>query len=464
MTQDVRGQHLEPDWRITVSSARDDYFRYLWPPFTQVGDLDEDEPLIATGAKGATVFDEKGRQYIDAHGALWVSNVGWGRDEIADAVYQQMKKLAWFPSFESMTTDTTLALARRLVKMMEPEGMAKVFFSSGGSEAVETALKIARQYWRLKGRSGKYKIIARRGAYHGVTLGALSAGGIAGNRTYFEPLVPGFSHIEAPYCYRCPFGLEHPGCHLRCAEDLERAIRFEGSGSVAAFIGEPVMGAGGVLIPPDGYWQRIQEICRRHDVLLLVDEVMTGFGRTGKISASRHWDLSPDIMIFAKALTSGYQPLGATLVTEEIFNAYLGKHEDNRHFPHGNTYSGHPVACAAGLVNLDITEKEDLPGRSARLGEYLLKGLRELEDLPVVGDVAGLGLLARVEMVACRETRKPFDPGQSVGRRVSKDLQRKGVVLRPLGDVLTVSPPLVIKEEEIDRLLETLREVLADYC
>ena len=445
-----------------MSRQREEYHQYLWPPFTQMGDLEKDtEPLIITGGRGAWVTDEEGREYLDAHGGLWVSNVGFGRMEIAEAVYEQMKEMAWFPSFESMSNPPATGLARRLVQLMEREGMSRVFFSSGGSEAVETALKMARQYWRLKGREGRYKVISRKGAYHGVTMGALSACGQMGNRRRFEPLVPGFSHIEPPYCYRCPFNAEPESCDLLCARQLERELEFQDPGSVAAFIGEPVMGSGGVIIPPEGYWPLIQDICRRHDVLLIMDEVMTGLGRTGEMCASRHWDLSPDMMVFAKALTSGYQPLGATLTREEIYQAHLGDMVQDVHFRHGNTYSGHPAACAAGLANLDITEKEDLPGRSARLGEHLLSRLEELRDLPVVGDVAGLGLLARVELVKSADSKEPFPENDLVGLGVARELQRRGIILRPLGDILTISPPLVIDEAEIDHLVGTLKEVLA---
>ncbi len=440
---------------------RQDYHRYMWAPYTQMGDLAEEEPIVAVDGDGATIVDSLGREFIDGHAALWLANAGFGRTEIVEAAAEQMHQLSWFPSFGGMSNDVAVRLAKRLVEMTEPEGMARAFFSSGGSEAVETALKMARQYWKLKGNDRKFKIISRRKAYHGVTFGALSATGVSPNRRLFEPLVPGFRHIEPPYCYRCPYGLEHPGCQLACAEELARTIAFESPDTVAAFIAEPVMGAGGVIVPPDGYWQRVAEICETHDVLLIADEVITGFGRTGEMFGVRHWDVRPDIMVFAKGLTSGYLPLGATLAKEEIFQVCLGRWGEGREFRHGTTYSGHPAASAAALENIRIIEEEGLVDRARELGEYLMRGLSDLEDLPHVGNVDGLGLMARVELVKDKDTREPFPASDLVGLHVNREMLKRGVIMRPLGDVMTLSPPLVISEGELDSILESLRDVLA---
>jgi len=445
-----------------VSEFKKDYHRYFWAPFTQMGDLSEDEPLVIVSGEGATVTNELGETFIDGHGGLWLVNAGFGRKEIMDAAAEQMYKLSWFPSFEGMCNDAALALARRLVNMTIPEGMARVFFSSGGSEANEAALKMARQYWRLQGHPGRYKVISRSRAYHGVSMGALSATGIAENRRHFEPLVPGFRHIQPPYCYRCPYGLQREDCELNCARELETAIRFEGPDTVAAFIGEPVMGAGGVLVPPDGYWQEIQRICKKYDVLLIADEVITGFGRTGEMFGVRHWDVEPDIMTFAKALTSGYHPLGATLVREDIFSVMLGEYGEDREFQHGTTYAGHPVACAAAQANLDIIEDEELARQARDRGEYLLSKLEELQDLPVVGDLDGLGLMARLEIVRDADDGTPFSPQEQVGLRVARELQKRGIILRPIGDIITFSPPLVIEESQIEEMVTVLGQILED--
>ncbi len=442
------------------SDPRKDYAQYMWAPYTQMGDLAEEEPIVAVDGDGATIVDSLGREFIDGHAALWLANAGFGRTEIVEAATEQMHKLSWFPSFGGMSNEVAIALAKRLVQLTEPEGMARAFFSSGGSEAVETALKMARQYWRLSGHGGKFKVISRRKSYHGVTFGALSATGVTANRRLFEPLVPGFRHIEPPYCYRCPYGLEHPECALACAEELERTIAFEGADTVAAFIGEPVMGAGGVIIPPEGYWQRIEEICRDHDVLLIADEVITGFGRTGEMFGCRHWNVKPDMMVFAKGLTSGYLPLGATMAREEIFQACIGKWGEGREFRHGTTYSGHPAAAAAALENIRIIEEEGLVERARELGDYLFDGLRELTGMPHVGDVNALGLIARLELVADKETREAFPSSELAGLRVNRGMLKRGVIMRPLGDVMSLSPPLVITKGEIDAILLALAQVV----
>ena len=432
-----------------MSDPKEKYQKYLWAPFTQMGDLSDAEPLVIVSGEGATVTSSDGKVFIDGHAALWLANVGFGRQEIVQAASEQLEQLSYFPSFAGMSNNVAVALAERLVEVTDEEGMGRVFFSSGGSEAVETALKMARQYWRLTGEDRKYKIISRRGGYHGVTMGALSATGMVINRRLFEPLVPGFRHIEAPHCYHCPYGLTRDDCDLTCATELERTIEFEGADTVAAFIGEPVMGAGGVIVPPDGYWQEIERICRKHGVLLIADEVITGFGRTGTMFGCRQWGVTPDIMVFAKGLTSGYLPLGATMAREGIFQVCLGKQGEGREFRHGTTYSGHPVACAAALVNIDIIEREGLVEKSRDNGEYLVNSLRELEDMPVVGDVNGLGLLARVELTE-----------QGKAQSVVQEMIRRGVILRALGDVISFSPPLVISRTEIDTMVDTLADIL----
>ena len=440
---------------------KDAYQKYMWAPFTQMGDLGEDEPLVMVSGEGATVEDAEGRSFIEGHGGLWLANIGYGRREVIEAIYEQLKRLNWFPSFLGMSNEAAVRLAERLVNMTQEEGMARVFFTSGGSESVETALKMARQYWRLKGQQ-KYKIISRHMSYHGVSMGALSATGVTANRRLFEPLVPGFRHIAAPHCYRCPYGLEKDSCSLECARELERTITFEGPDTVAAFIAEPIIGAGGVVIPPDGYWQEIEAICRRHDVLIIADEVITGFGRTGAEFGCRHWGVKPDMMTFAKGLTSGYLPLGATLFREEIFTTCLGRWGEGREFRHGGTYSGHPAGCAAAMANLDVVEAEGLVDRAREMGDYLLARLNELMELPVVGNVAGIGLLARLEIVKDKETKASFPAGDLTGLKVSRQMLKRGIILRPLGDIISFSPPLVITKEQIDTIVDSLREVLGE--
>ena len=436
--------------------------RYKWSPFTRVRQLERFGVLPIVRGQGARVWDVQGREYIDAHAGLWLVNAGYGRTEIVEAACRQMGELAWFPSFEGYTNLPSIELAERLVQLLQPEGMGKIFFTGSGSESVETALKMARQYWRLKGRPGKYKIISRHLAYHGVNFGGTSATGITANRRLFEPLVPGFRHGPAPYCYRCPLHQAPDSCARACAEEIARLVEFEGPETVAAVIAEPVQGAGGVIIPPDGYLARLREICSHYDVLLILDEVITGFGRTGEWFGARRWGIRPDVMTFAKGITSGYVPLGATAVSDEVFDVFYRQEELSGPFRHGNTYSGHPTACAAALANLRILEEEDLVGNARRVGEHLLRGLQSLQRHGCVGHVDGVGLLARVELVADRDTRRPFPPQLAVGERVARRARELGVILRPLGDVLSFSPPLCLTTDEADRIVAAVDQAIAD--
>lgn len=438
------------------------YVDSVWAPFTQMQVVRERGPLVMVRAEGLTVVDETGKEYLDGHGGLWLANVGYGRREVIRAVTEQMEKMAWFGSFMGFSNEPSIRLAERLLKMLAPEGMGKVFFSGSGSEAVETALKMARQYWKLKGREGKYKIVSRHLAYHGVTMGAASATGITANRKWYEPLVPGFRHVPAPYCYRCPFHLTPDSCGLRCAAALQEVIDFEGKDTVAAFIAEPVQAAGGVIIPPPGYLQEVRRICAANDVLYISDEVVCGFGRTGTDFGARTFGIRPDMMVFAKGITSGYIPLGATAVTEEVYDAFLAEPAAGREFRHGNTYSGHPTACAAALANLRIIADERLAENAAAMGERLLAGLRQLESHPTVGDVNGIGLLARVELVKDKATRERFPSALDVGGRVARKTLGRGVVLRNIGDVITFSPPLTIGAAQVDRIVEAVDASIAE--
>ncbi len=436
---------------------------YKWYPFTQMKDLDTRGPVVIVEGEGVYVKDDKGKTYIDGQGGLWNVNIGHRREEVIQAIIQQLQKLEYFSHFGGFGNQPSTALAMKLIEMTRPEGMGKVFFTNGGSEAVETALKIARQYWRLQGKAGKYKIIARRKAYHGVSLGGLSANGVTAYRKMFEPLVPGFRHISPPYCYRCELKMTYPGCGVACADTLQQMIDFEGKDTVAAFIAEPVMGAGGVIIPPKEYLPKVQEICRKNEILFIADEVITGFGRTGEMFAVRHGPIQPDILVVAKGINSGYIPLGATLVSDEIYNAFLGELKEGKDFKHGFTYSGHPVACAAGVANLAVLEKENLVENSRKMGAYLLEGLKSLEKHRIVGDVNGLGLLARVELVKDKTTREPFPFDQFIALRTAQKIMDHGVILRPLpGDVISFSPPLIIQREQIEQIVDAVDKGISD--
>ena len=439
-----------------VERLEQDDLRYRWHPYSSRQSVEELGPIVVVSGDGATVQDAAGRRYIDGHAGLWLMNVGWGRESIVEAAAEQMRRLPWFSSFGRFSNEPAIALSRRLAELLEPEGMRHFFFTNSGSEANDTAIKIARQYFREKGQVRKQKIIGRNHAYHGVTFGALSVSGMRVNRQAFEPLLPGVLHVASPHCSRCELHQTYPGCGLLCAQDLERVVAFEGPETVAAFIAEPVQAAGGVIIPPEGYLAQVAEICRRHDILFIADEVVTGFGRTGSWFGSRRFGIRPDIMTFAKGLTSGYLPLGCTAVTDKVFEAFSGPQE----FRHGNTYSGHPVACAAALENLRLIEAEDLPGRSARMGELLLGELQGLRRHPSVGDVQGVGLLARVELVDA--SGAPMAP--AVVAQVLARVLELGVILRGVGSVVTFSPPLVIQPEEIRSIVQALDTALGEIA
>jgi putrescine---pyruvate transaminase len=440
--------------------------RVLWTPYYQMRTVLEQGPLIFERGEGVYLYDTSGKRYLDGHASLWLMNVGMGRQEIADAVAEQLRTMPYFSMFQGFSNPPAIELAQLLVELAGPEGMGKVFYSDSGSEAVETALKIARQYWRNRGHVGKYKFISRRSAYHGVTFGALSATGIAANRRMFEPLVPGFRHIADPNCYRHDFGdgLTEDEVAVAASEALRRAIEQEGPETVAAFIAEPVQGAGGVIVPPAGYLRRCREICTAYDVLFIADEVITAFGRTGSWFGCRTYGVRPDMMCFAKGLTSGYVPMGATLCSDRIYEAFLGTPGDGKELRHGNTYSGHAGAAAAALANLAIVRREDLAENARRVGAYLLERLRGLERHAIVGDVRGVGLLARVELVRDRATRQPFAPSGAVGGRVQRRMQELGVVIRNVGDVLTFSPALILTEAQADEMVAVVDQAIGDVA
>ena len=319
---------------------------HVWHPLFQHQRLEETPLAVYESAHGTTVVDTEGREYLDAYSALWNVNVGYGRQEIADAVYEQIQKLPYYPHSQ-INVPATL-LAEQLADCL-PGDLNHVYFCNSGSEANETAIKIARQYGRqtYPGQN-RYKIISRYRGYHGFTYGAMSATGQARRRKAFEPLVPGFPHAHPPYCYRCPVGLESSSCGIACADEIERIIQGEGPETVIAIIAEPIIGGGGVIVSPDEYLPKLRQICDDYGLLLILDEVITGFGRTGKMFACEHWDVQPDLITLAKGLTSGYLPLGACVASTEVFNTFLGEADENKEFAQVCTYGGHPVACAAG--------------------------------------------------------------------------------------------------------------------
>ena len=406
--------------------------------------------LILASGHGATLTDVDGRQYLDGMASLWNVNVGYGRTVLADAAAEQMKTLAFSSAYGGFGTAPAIRLAAKLAELA-PGELDVTYFASGGAEANDSAYKIARLYWKLRGEPDRVNIVSRIRDYHGLTYGATSATGMANFWKGFEPLAPGFLHAPAPDPYRYA-GQGSAGAGY--VEALDRVVLEAGPHTVAAVVAEPVQGAGGVIVPPSDYFPLLRKLCDKYGLLLIADEVITGFGRTGRWFAMEHWNVQADMMIFAKGVTSGYLPLSGVMLTRDVHDTLKSVKGP---FAHGFTYSGHPTACAVGLRNLQILEEERLVERVAEKGAYLLRRLQELRSHEIVGDVRGLGLLAGVEFVRDRESKQLFDASLGVARRVWLAALENGVIFRPLGgDVIATSPPFVISEEQIDRLVEVL--------
>jgi putrescine aminotransferase len=422
---------------------------------------DHRQPLVIVEGRGCMLRTADGRELIDGLSGLWNVAIGHGRAELADAASTQMRQLAFASAYAGGTNEPAVRLAERLVKLAYPSTTA-AYFTTAGAESNESAFKFARYFWKVKGKPGKVKIISRVHGYHGVTMAAMSATGMAAYHKMFGPLEPTFLHVAAPYPYRWP-GNQDPG--IGAAEAVEQAILKEGADTVAAVIAEPVMGAGGVIVPPATYFPKLREICDRHDVLLIADEVITGFGRTGRWFALGRWNVEPDLLSFAKAVTSGYLPLGGVLVSKRVHDALQAAPADQK-FMHAATYSGHPVCCAVALANLDIIEGEGLVERAGTMGARLLAGLETLRDLPQVGDVRGLGLMCGVELVADRATKAP---ALGLGAKIACAALADGLLLRiragsadpAIGDTICLAPPLSTPTDVIDRIPEIIRKAIA---
>lgn len=429
--------------------------------------VDHQEPVIYVRGRGAVVEDVCGRQYLDGLSGLWNVNVGHGRAELAEAAAAQITELAYFSGYAGSSNIPAITLAERLVGLSS-ENLQAVFFTSGGAEANESALKTARFYWKAHGQPGKVKVIARHQGYHGVTLQAMSATHMGTYWKMFEPRVPGFVHIQTCYPYRFQGARAGESTGQAAARELEETILREGPETIAAFIAEPIHGAGGVIYPDDDYWPRVREICTRHNVLLIADEVITGFARTGKWFGLSHWNVSPDIVSFAKGVTSGYLPLGGIIVSKAVKTAMDSVRPEDR-WMHAYTYSAHPTCCAVALKNLEILEREELCENARVMGQRLYAGLQSaFGGHPHAGEVrGGKGLLAAVEFVEDRATKKNFAGDQKVGPRLQGELMKRGIVTRALraagphpamGDAVLFAPPLVITAPEVDRLVDGLRD------
>ncbi|MEE8537573.1 MAG: aspartate aminotransferase family protein [Acidobacteriota bacterium] len=426
-----------------------------------------DYPVIDR-ARGSYVYDTEGHRYLDGCSGAVVSNIGHSVREVVEALTRQARR-ATFAHSSQFISEASLDLSRRIAELCPPPLAkdARVYLVSGGSEAVETAIKLARQYQIERGQPQRTRIISRWQSYHGSSLGALSVTGHRARRRPFEPLLVDFPHMAPVYCYRCPFDLEFPDCKLVCADDLERTLESVGPDKVAAFIGEPISGAAlGAVTPPDGYWQRIREICDRYEVLLIADEVMTGVGRTGRAFALDHWSVIPDIIVMGKGLGAGYTPLGAVIARGFVHEAIR---EGSGTFEHGFTYSANPLSAATGAAVLKVVRQKRLISRARQLGPDLERLLRRAAaHHTMVGDVRGQGLLWGLELVRDRSTREPFDPALRVAQRLGLEARRRGLMLYPgsgsvdgtRGDHVIVAPPLTISRKDLELLGQLLDEAL----
>ncbi|MDQ0255207.1 adenosylmethionine-8-amino-7-oxononanoate aminotransferase [Evansella vedderi] len=434
---------------------------FLVKPF-----LDEDYPIAEYG-KGIYLYDSEGKEYIDGSSGAVTASIGHGVLEIAEVMKKQGEKVSFV--YRSQFTSTPAEKLAWKLKDWAPGDVNWSFFVNSGSEATETALKVAIQYWQEKGRPTKTKILSRWMSYHGITLGALSMSGHEVRRARFVPLLEDFPTIDPPYCYRCPFDQSYPECQLKCANELERAIYRIGADNIAAFIAEPIIGASGAaVVPPDGYYEKIREICDRHEILFIADEVMTGIGRCGKPFAIDYWSVVPDIIAIGKGLSAGYTPLAATMISEKVMEPIRS---GSKLIMSGHTYSANPQSTAVGLAVLEYMEKHMLVEQSEKKGNYLINQLTQLQKkYPIIGDVRGKGLLTGVEFVSNIFNKLPFSEEVNVTNAVVKKSMEKGLLVYPAsaglegmrGDAIIVAPPLTIKKEEIDKLVSIFENVIKE--
>jgi adenosylmethionine-8-amino-7-oxononanoate aminotransferase len=437
--------------------------KYIWHPFTQMKDWVGEKPTIISEGRDCFIKDIYGRWYLDGVSSLWVNIFGHKKKEIDEAIKGQLDNIA-HSSLLGLSNVPAIRLAQRLVGVvnssfaLHPSSLTKVFYSDNGSTAVEVGLKMAFQYWKHKGVEGRNAFASIKNAYNGDTIGAVSVGGIDMFHNVFGPLLFKTYRLPSPYCYRCELAMEYPECKLACLNKSGEILRVHAE-KIAALIVEPlIQAAGGMITSPPGYLKGLRELCRKYDILMIADEVATGFGRTGKMFACEHEDVVPDIMCLSKGITGGYMPLAVTLATEEIYNAFLGEFRDLKTFFHGHSYTGNPLACAAAIACLDLFKKEDvLKGLQSKIN-ILEVWLKEVLRLDHVGDARNAGLMAGVELVKDKGTKEPYGWEEKTGWKVAYHARDNGVVIRPLGNVIVIMPPLSISEQNLNQLLKVIRE------
>ena len=438
--------------------------RHFWHPMGAPADSIDNPPPIIVEAQGVRIKDLDGNELVDAVGGLWNVNLGFSCEPVKRAIAEQLDRLPYYSTFRGSTTDKIIELSYALMEFFEPEGMGRAFFTSGGSDSVETALKLARQYHKLRGEPGRTKFISLRSGYHGTHFGGASVNGGSRFREQYEPLMPGCFHVPCPHVYRNPFDEADPErLAAKCARAFEAEVEFQGPDTIAAFIMEPILGAGGVIVPHESFMPSIQEICNRYGILMIADEVITGFGRTGEWSGSRLWGVKPDMMSIAKAITTGYFPFGAALVSKEIAGAFETNAGPNSFIGHGYTYSGHPVGAAAAIACLEETRRLNVVENAEQRGKQLFQGLLRLQEkYDVIGDVrGGRGLMLALELVSDRESKTPISKQEL--DEVHRRIYEQGVMVRLSGPNLLMSPPLILTEDEAELILHAVDAGLSTW-
>lgn len=437
---------------LTANNAR-----HLWHPMAHPADSLKNAPKIIAGGHGVRITDVDGKETIDAVGGLWNVNLGYSADTIKEAITNQLQQLPYYSIFRGTTNDAIIELSYMLRTFFEPDGLSRAFFTSGGSDSVEIALRLARQYHKIRHDAGRTKYLSLKKGYHGTHTGGASVNGNANFRTQYEPLMAGCFQIPAPYTYRNPFNESDPAkLSQLCLAALEDEIAFQGPGTIAAFIMEPVLGAGGVIVPHESFMPGVRAICDKHGILLIADEVITGYGRTGSWSGSRHWGVKPDFSCTAKAITNGYFPFGAVMISDAVADVFENDESGKAAIGSGYTYSGHPVGAAAAIACLKETERLKVNENASARGNQMMAGLVELGSKHnIIGDVrGGEGLMNALELVSDRETKTPLDP-QTIARIHSK-IYEHGVMVRVSGPNLILSPPLILNSDDVDQILAAL--------
>ena len=431
--------------------------RHYLHPFSDHRQIGERGTRLITHAEGCYIYDAQGNKILDGMSGLWCVNLGYGRKELIEAAYQQLKTLPYYNSFFQCTHPPAIELAGRLAEVAPP-GFTRIFYTNSGSEANDTIIRMVRRYWDIQGKPKKKTIISRKNAYHGSTVGGISLGGMPAQQAQGDLPIPGIVHIEQPYWFELGQGMTPDEFGLRIAGELEKKILEVGVDNVAAFIGEPVQGAGGVIIPPDSYWPEIQRICDEYGILLVADEVITGFGRLGEWFGSQYFDIEPDLIIFAKAVNSGYLPLGGVLVGERVAESLV---DEGGEFYHGFTHSGNPVSCAVAIATLDVMQKEGIVERvREEIAPYFARVWQGLADHPLVGEARCAGMLGAIELVSDKAKRTRFHPDKAVGETCRDTSVANGLVMRHVRDSMIVSPPLVITRAQLDELVDKARRTL----